>query len=90
MDGNQVKDLLYHGCQQCFDFSMIFGGSNLHSFRIKNDEDFELVKADFVKHFNEKHKDLYKNKQNNHKTFKKISTEISASIFSHWRYSPYK
>jgi len=52
----KISKLYYHGCEQCFDFSVIFVNK---CGKIKTEEDFEKHKADFVKHFNEKHYDLW-------------------------------
>lgn len=56
----------YHGCRECWKFSMLFGGSYEAIFgdkpekrNIQTEDDFEVVKGEFVAHFNEKHKDLF-------------------------------
>ena len=66
---------LYKNCKKCYDYSTLFGTT--HKGRsIKTEEDFEIVKNEFVKHFNECHKDLVKKKIEQRSTpprrFKKV------------------
>ena len=52
------SDYYYHGCQVCYGFSMLFGGCERDGRWINSEEEFELIKAEYVQHFNEKHRDI--------------------------------
>ena len=55
---------------------MLFGGE--HEGRdIKTEEDFEIAKGEFVKHFNEKHQDIMINRTrlSVKKKFKKVESD---------------
>jgi len=83
----------YHGCLACWDFSMLFGGCLIGGKKIKSDEDFEIEKEKFVKHFNEKHRNLMVGKQKTKGKFRKMGfsgSEVigSSSVMDHNYYPP--
>ena len=47
----------YHGCGLCYDFSILFD-RNYKGRKIDSEEEFEVIKAEYVKHMNDKHYDL--------------------------------
>jgi len=62
---NYNSSRIYEGCKECYHFSMVFGGdiyAKTHK-KIKTEEDFEIVKSDFVEHFNKAHPDLVAKKR---------------------------
>ena len=71
----------YDSCDICYDFSMLFGGS--HKGRdIDNEEQFEIVKEEFVTHFNKCHKDIMeKRPEYKEKKFKK--TKVGVGLLGH-------
>lgn len=78
--GSQLP-LTYDGCNECYNYSMVFGGdvyAKTHK-KIKTEEDFEIVKSDFVEHFNKEHPDLVAKKRAVKpvkKKFKKMKDKI--------------
>ena len=60
LGGDRCLNEDYHGCKKCFWYSLIFfKKQDVQGTRIiETDEDFEKVKANFVKHFNKAHKDV--------------------------------
>lgn len=61
----------YNGCTICKDYSTLFGGN--HKGRtINSEEEFELVKAEFVAHFNKYHQKLMLDKPKKVRKFKKV------------------
>lgn len=73
------KDVFYHGCKQCYDYSQSFGG-RIYNFTeedklndcvdefdpcmsVTEEADYEKLKTLFVTHFNIHHKDLVKNRK---------------------------
>ncbi len=66
----------YDKCTICYNFSMLFGGS--HKGRsIDNEEQFEIVKEEFVTHFNKCHKDIMeKRPEYKEKKFKKMKPQV--------------
>ena len=71
----------YDKCDICYDFSMLFGGS--HKGRdIENEEQFEIVKEEFVTHFNKCHKDIMeKRPEYKEKRFKKVEESNIGGVF---------
>lgn len=68
----------YGGCQECSRFSSCFGGAPYEGKVIKTEEDFEIIKEQFVAHVNDKHKDLIAKKRSVkhvNKKFKKVKDE---------------
>ena len=59
---NKERDHYYHGCDECYGFSMLFGGVERKGRWINSEEEFEIVKAEFVQHFNEKHRNIPRHK----------------------------
>jgi len=73
---------IYGGCQKCHHYSMVFGGDTYDKThkKIKTEEDFEVVKSDFVEHFNKAHPDLVAKKRAAKpvkKKFEKMEDKIS-------------
>ncbi len=68
--------LYYHNCHECTEFSTMFGSRT----RIKNEEDFEIIKGEFVKHFNENHRDLVEKRKpkpdRNYKKYPSVENPI--------------
>ena len=79
---------MYGGCPECYYYSMLFGGSSsggVGDRKINSEEDFEVAKQEFVEHFNEKHKDIVRKRQEKpkiRKTYKKINDNYHGSFGS--------
>jgi len=92
MDTIVSRNNMYGGCIDCRVFSNCFGGSMYEGKIIRTEEDFEIIKAKFVSHVNDKHKDLIAKKRaapHVNKKFEKVketpliltSTPNSGNIF---------
>ncbi|KKN13497.1 hypothetical protein LCGC14_1005910 [marine sediment metagenome] len=74
---NPTKEF-YHNCLECSRFSGAFGGAPYmmktgYLLRQDTEESYERLKELFVKHFNEEHRDLIRNRKIVSRRFKKIS-----------------
>jgi len=82
------KDLYYHGCQECADFSIAFGGgvyfvrNEDRIIRMRYEEDFEEVKSLFVTHFNENHKDIVEKREKDTRIYKKYEPDEPYTVVS--------
>ncbi len=72
---NRDRDHYYHGCDECYGFSMLFGGIARDGRWINSEEEFEIIKSEFVLHFNEKHKDIPRHEDDFGDKYKKFSPD---------------
>ena len=56
---------------------MLFGGCLINGKQIKNDEEFEVAKEKFVKHFNKRHRNLMIDKQKTKGKFRKMNRDLA-------------
>ena len=74
-NGPNSSSKQYANCDECYDFSMLFGGGHKGQ-NIETEEQFEIVKEKFVTHFNKCHKDIMeKRPEYKEKKFKKIERD---------------
>ncbi len=74
----------YDSCETCLDYSILFGGNDYCCRKIETEEQFEIVKNQFVEHFNECHHEKAK-KEKPVKSYKKIEYLMSTNITSTFR-----
>lgn len=65
----------YKNCDTCWHFSRLFGGAMSDGEQIKTEEKFEQIKEEFVKHFNQSHRNLMEGKDNKIIKYKKMIGE---------------
>lgn len=75
----------YNGCRTCYTFSMLFGGCDAGGLEIRNDEQFEIIKAEFVQHFNENHQDIIKQNPRQIKDYIKIGRRVNGQTVYTYR-----
>ncbi len=78
--GGFDNNIAYGGCRDCYNYSMLFGGGHTCLGFIDNEEDFEKFKEGFVKHYNEKHRDLYEWRMGGKKGEKPITKKVPEDI----------
>jgi len=80
---HSTRQYTYGGCEKCYYYSMLFGGK-YKGRDITTEEEFEIAKCEFVKHFNEEHKDLMEKREDvPKKSYKKIERSESKYIYSY-------
>ncbi len=69
------RDRYYHGCDECYGFSMLFGGLEKNGKWINSEEAFEIAKGEFVQHFNENHRDIPRHEDDFGDKYKKFTPD---------------